>query len=76
MSAPLPVDQQHRHVGLDDAIGLHLNGANDPLAVMQEIIATDQVQAMAIAGYSLGGNLALKLTGELGARAAESSMYV
>jgi predicted alpha/beta-fold hydrolase len=50
--------------------GLYHSGlTNDPLFVMREIIATEQSQAVAVAGYSLGGNLALKLAGELGDQA-------
>ena len=33
---------------------------------MRELIERDGLPAIAIAGYSLGGNLALKLAGELG----------
>jgi predicted alpha/beta-fold hydrolase len=39
----------------------------DPVAVMRELIAVDGLPAFAIAGYSLGGNLALKLAGDFGA---------
>ena len=47
--------------------GLYHSGlTQDPLHVMRELIAADGVPGIAIAGYSLGGNLALKLTGELG----------
>ena len=34
--------------------------------VMRELIETEGISAIAIAGYSLGGNLTLKLAGELG----------
>ena len=37
--------------------------------MLRELIARDGLHAVAIAGYSLGGNLALKLAGELGAAA-------
>ena len=33
---------------------------------MRELIERDGLRAIAVAGYSLGGNLALKLAGELG----------
>jgi predicted alpha/beta-fold hydrolase len=33
---------------------------------MRELIEVDGIRAVAVAGYSLGGNLALKLAGELG----------
>jgi uncharacterized protein len=47
--------------------GLYHSGLTaDPLFVMRELIETDGVPAVAIAGYSLGGNLALKLAGDLG----------
>lgn len=47
--------------------GLYHSGlTHDPLFVMRELIETDGVRAIAIAGYSLGGNLTLKLAGELG----------
>ena len=40
---------------------------------MDELIHVDGLPAIAVAGYSLGGNLALKLAGEYGpARAASS----
>jgi uncharacterized protein len=47
--------------------GLYHSGlTNDPLFVMRELIERDRIGAIAIAGYSLGGNLTLKLAGELG----------
>jgi predicted alpha/beta-fold hydrolase len=47
--------------------GLYHSGlTNDPLAVMRELIERDHIGAIAVAGYSLGGNLALKLAGDLG----------
>jgi predicted alpha/beta-fold hydrolase len=47
--------------------GLYHSGlTDDPLFVMRELIERDGVAAIVIAGYSLGGNLAMKLTGELG----------
>lgn len=48
--------------------GLYHSGLTaDPLAVLQELIAYDRLTRIAVAGYSLGGNLALKLAGEMGA---------
>ena len=44
----------------------HSGLTDDPAAVLRELIATDGIRRMAVAGYSLGGNLALKLAGELG----------
>jgi uncharacterized protein len=47
--------------------GLYHSGLTaDPLFVLRELIATDGLTRVAIAGYSLGGNLALKIAGELG----------
>ncbi|MSO30061.1 MAG: alpha/beta fold hydrolase [Acidobacteria bacterium] len=47
--------------------GLYHSGlTHDPLFVLRELIERDGIGAIAIAGYSLGGNLALKLAGELG----------
>jgi uncharacterized protein len=46
--------------------GLYHSGlTHDPLFVMRELIESDRLPAIAVAGYSLGGNLALKLAGEL-----------
>jgi len=38
----------------------------DPAAVIRELIHRDGLRSLAVAGYSLGGNLALKLAGEYG----------
>jgi predicted alpha/beta-fold hydrolase len=47
--------------------GLYHSGLTaDPGAVIRELIDVDRVPAIAVAGYSLGGNLALKLAGEYG----------
>jgi predicted alpha/beta-fold hydrolase len=47
--------------------GLYHSGlTNDPLFVMRELSASEGILAWAVAGYSLGGNLTLKLAGELG----------
>lgn len=46
--------------------GLYHSGLTaDPLAVMQTLHDVDRLPRFAIAGYSLGGNIALKLGGEL-----------
>ena len=52
--------------------GLYHSGlTHDPLFVIRELIDTDRMPAVAVAGYSLGGNLTLKLGGELGATMPE-----
>jgi len=49
--------------------GLYHSGlTHDAQHVMNELRERDGIRAMAVAGYSLGGNLALKLAGELGDR--------
>ena len=54
--------------------GLYHSGlTHDPLFVMRELIERDGLRAVAVAGYSLGGNLALKLAGELGDAARRPS---
>jgi uncharacterized protein len=45
----------------------HSGLTHDPLAVMRELIEVDGVQSIAVVGYSLGGNLTLKLAGDFGA---------
>jgi predicted alpha/beta-fold hydrolase len=47
----------------------HSGLTGDPLAVMRELTELDGLKAFAIAGYSLGGNLTLKLAGDFGAAA-------
>ena len=50
--------------------GLYHSGLTaDPLFVLRELIDREGLDRIAIAGYSLGGNLALKLAGELGTSA-------
>jgi len=52
--------------------GLYHSGlTHDVHFVMRELLQRDGVPAVAVAGYSLGGNLALKLAGELGDAAPE-----
>lgn len=47
--------------------GLYHSGLTaDPRFVLRELIERDRLPQLAIAGYSLGGNLALKLAGEFG----------
>ena len=51
--------------------GLYHSGLTaDPLAVMHALAADEHLGCFAFAGYSLGGNIALKLAGELDARDA------
>ena len=50
--------------------GLYHSGlTQDVQFVVRELLERDGVPAVAVVGYSLGGNLALKLAGELGDRA-------
>lgn len=50
--------------------GLYHSGlTEDPAAVLRELIEVDGLPAFAVAGYSLGGNLALKLAGDYGGSA-------
>ena len=47
--------------------GLYHSGlTSDPLFVVRELIEIDGIREIVIAGYSLGGNLTLKLAGDLG----------
>ena len=47
--------------------GLYHSGLSaDPAAVLRELIEVDGARAVAVVGYSLGGNLALKLAGDYG----------
>jgi predicted alpha/beta-fold hydrolase len=47
--------------------GLYHSGlTDDPAFVVRELLDVDRLPRVAIAGYSLGGNLALKLAGEYG----------
>ncbi len=47
----------------------HSGLTEDPIAVIRELLDVDRLPAFAVAGYSLGGNLALKLAGDYGANA-------
>jgi predicted alpha/beta-fold hydrolase len=47
--------------------GLYHSGlAGDPRAVLRELIDHDGLRSIGVAGYSLGGNVALRLAGEFG----------
>jgi uncharacterized protein len=49
------------------SVGVYNSGLTaDPAAVIRELIDRDRLPCLAVAGYSLGGNLALKLAGEYG----------
>jgi predicted alpha/beta-fold hydrolase len=58
---------EHLSAGL-----FHSGLTHDARFVIEELAAVDGIQAIAVAGYSLGGNLALKLAGEYGDRAPAS----
>ena len=61
-----------RNCGGTDSLseGLYHSGLTaDPMAVMRELIEVDGVSEIVVAGYSLGGNLALKLAGDYGDQA-------
>ena len=52
------------------SLGLYHSGLTaDPAAVVRELINVDRLSAIAVTGYSLGGNIALKLAGDLGSDA-------
>jgi predicted alpha/beta-fold hydrolase len=47
--------------------GLYHSGLTEDLQfVVRELIERDRIETLAVAGYSLGGNLALKFAGDLG----------
>ena len=49
------------------SLGVYHSGLTaDPAAVLRELVEKDGLTALAVVGYSLGGNLALRLAGELG----------
>jgi hypothetical protein len=50
------------------SVGVYNSGlTSDPAAVIEELQQRDGVTSISVAGYSLGGNLTLKLAGEYGA---------
>ena len=58
-------DTEHLSAGL-----FHSGLTADAAHVIHELTTIDGLPAIAVAGYSLGGNLALKLAGEYGAACA------
>jgi len=61
-----------RNCGGTDALApvlYHSGLSNDVAAVAQEVIARDRVSRLALVGFSMGGNIVLKLAGEWGAQA-------
>jgi len=64
-------DTEHLSTGLFHS-GLTAGAAH----VVHELSAVDGIGAIAVAGYSLGGNLALKLAGEYGAHAPRALIAV
>ena len=60
-----------RNCGGTEALsaGLYHSGlSDDPRAVIHELAEQDQLPVIALAGYSLGGNVALRLAGDYGPR--------
>jgi predicted alpha/beta-fold hydrolase len=64
-------DTEHLTEGL-----FHSGLTADAAHVVHELITVDGLPAIAVAGYSLGGNLALKLAGEYGRHAPASLVGV
>jgi uncharacterized protein len=64
-------DTEHLSAGL-----FHSGLTADAAHVVTELTKVDGLPAIAVAGYSLGGNLALKLAGEYGAHAPASLVAV
>src|SRR5207253_6447972 len=61
-----------RNCGGTEALapGLYHSGlTGDAAQVMRELAHDDHIRAIVVAGYSLGGNIALKLGGDFGDRA-------
>lgn len=54
-------DSEHLSQGL-----YHSGLSADPRAVMEELAAVDRLRDIAVVGYSLGGNVGLKLAGDYG----------
>jgi uncharacterized protein len=64
-------DTEHLSAGL-----FHSGLTADAAHVVDELARVDGLEAIAVAGYSLGGNLALKLAGEYGAYAPRELVAV
>jgi uncharacterized protein len=60
-------DTEHLSAGL-----FHSGLTADVRFVLEELVSVDGLEAIGIGGYSLGGNLALKLAGEYGAAAPQA----
>ncbi len=61
-----------RNCGGTEALsaGLYHSGLSaDPRAVIEELLGLDRLPAIAVAGYSLGGNVAVRLAGDYGPEA-------
>jgi predicted alpha/beta-fold hydrolase len=61
-----------RNCGGTDALApvlYHSGLSNDVAVVAREVIARDGVSRLALVGFSMGGNLVLKLAGEWGSQA-------
>jgi predicted alpha/beta-fold hydrolase len=54
----------------------HSGLSNDVAAVAREVIARDGVSRLALVGFSMGGNIVLKLAGEWGAQAPPQFLAV
>jgi len=64
-------DTEHLAAGL-----FHSGLTSDAAHVVHELAEVDGIRTMAVAGYSLGGNLALKLAGEYGAHTPRTLVAV
>ena len=66
------VRYNQRNCGGTDALApalYHSGLSNDVAAVARELIARDEISQLALVGFSMGGNLVLKLAGEWGPQA-------
>ena len=68
-----------RNCGSSEALSptlYHSGLSQDVGVVVRELISTDQLPRIALAGFSMGGNMALKLAGEWGSDAPRELMAV